>query len=90
MESMDLADTSPLMGRTFISSTNNICKISRIAGEQAAIRCNWKSKPSEIEIQEFDSWIETIIGPSTIFNSIGQENEEANLKKWKESVRRTK
>lgn len=84
---MSIANIDSLIGRSFISKSNNTCKIQKIG--EGAIRAFWKTKPTLQDKNEFNNWAESILGNINLTESIGKKNETKNYLKWKEQNAKT-
>jgi hypothetical protein len=74
--------TDKLVGRSFVSKSNNVCTVGRIGDD--AIRPFWKSKPSQADMDECIEWIQSVLGDNvepTVH--VGREGEAEAYEKWK-------
>lgn len=77
-----LADITPLIGRKFVATSQNIGRVERI--EDGAMRCTWTHKPSESDIEEFMAFVTRVLGEVKATVCVnGNRDEDAPLTEWK-------
>ena len=77
---MSRADISALVGRSFVSSRGNVCRVIRLA--EGALRVQWKAKPVDSEMDEFKAFAEGVLGPLNVTTHIGLSTERDALSAW--------
>jgi hypothetical protein len=82
------ADVSPLVGRRFVTTSDNTGRIERI--EEGATRFVWKRKPSEQDIAEFTEWVQSVLGPDLEITLCldGRKKEGEELAAWRRKANR--
>jgi glycosyltransferase involved in cell wall biosynthesis len=80
-----IQDVNKLAGKKFISSRNNI-GICSIIGE-GGLYVGWKSKPTEKDIEEFDTWMKKLLDNPEITVFIAGKKSEGALDKGKEAYK---
>jgi hypothetical protein len=76
----EVGNIDPLIGRHFVSKSNNIARIKKLG--DGAMRVTWKNKPTNSDKNEFEMFVESVIGP--IEATTCDENGEEEYHKWKE------
>lgn len=59
---MSLLDITPLVGRQFVSGQDNSCRIEKIG--VGGMRVTWKTPPSPHDLDDFETWMDSILGPN--------------------------
>ncbi len=78
-----IADTRPLIGRSFVSTSNNVCKFEALGNSQdGGLRAKWQSTPSDKDIEECNDWVADRLDAEA-HSSVGKENERTNYAKFR-------
>jgi hypothetical protein len=80
-----IADISALVGRHFVSSSLNTCRIERVG--PGGLRAMWRNRDTEADRQEFESFVASVIGheiETTICTDLRQE--AALYAKWRKDA----
>ena len=89
MKDEELADVSSVINRKFVTSTDNIARIE-IQGP-GGINVYWKNKPTELDMQEFNTWCSDVLDASVTAIYAGKVSEGSNkvakkeYEKWRKS-----
>jgi hypothetical protein len=80
--SEDFASIDHLVGRHFVSTSDNVARIERIG--PGALRVVWRTEATEAERNEFEAWFNALMDdPVHITRNIGKETEAEAYARWK-------
>ena len=71
----ELADVSPIVGRSFVTKSNNVCTFQRIGTSGVFVR--WTNKPSDKDMEEADAFVSSVLGAEPHSQYDGEVNKGA-------------
>jgi hypothetical protein len=85
---VNLLNVDQFRGRHFIASTGNIARIIKLA--EGAIRCTWKIKPTQEEIDEFTTWFNLVAGGNLEHTNIVTNNKKLEAEALQKFLQKVK
>ena len=77
---MAFADIKFLVGRHFAAKSNNVCVMQAIG--DYGLRANWKNKPTDQDIKDFDEWFMGVCGDLEVTLFEGGNDRKAELEAY--------
>ena len=74
-DKLKIGNIDPLVGRHFVALSANKCRIQGMA--EGAIRVYWENTPTIADVEEFNRFIEGILGPGLIATNCTDPRREA-------------
>ena len=74
---MTTGDVTPLVGRLFVSTSNNVMQVTLI--EAGALRFMWQRHASQADMDEAEQWVLGVLGEDHVISVCDDISKEAEL-----------